>query len=521
MAYESNGKYYAETGEPNAFSEVTTAQIPDYNNPKPLPTGAVIKPAPNPLVARYAAPREENPLTKAKRELAEQLAGNVAPDEAAIRETTRRNMQAQIDATNAYYSDLLKREEAAGDVRNAQTRAINLRAGLGGSDFASANAAETTEKNKDAVKAIENERLLRVTALFDKIDQRALEETNRQRTLAAASADQRIKLLDELATSARNDVTSLAKSGFTLDRFKNYVDEQGKSVYSQLLNESGMSELEMDAMFNQSVPKKAQKDIHYEKLDSGKVVAFWTGDDGTLQKQEYDFDVPQDMKLHVIEGMPYYEDKETQTLTPAKGFTPQAKPTFSAKDVISNETGLRKEFNGLPVVKDFQSVRNSFNQVTKSAQEAADKGKDGKSKSAADQVLIVAFNKMIDPGSVVKEGEFARSTQGQSVINALKAKADAAVNGGVGLSAEDRKAIVDVTQTLYRDYLALYNQTANEYRSYAGDFGGNADKVAKLAEDATADPLQAKAKAAGYDPAEVQTLRSQGYTDEQIEALLN
>jgi hypothetical protein len=141
-------------------------------------------------------------------------------------------------------------------------------------------------------------------------------------------------------------------------------------------------------------------------------------------------------------------------------------------------TELRKEFNGLPTTKEFQSVQSSFSKVMSSYQEALTKGGDARSKAAADQALITSFNKMLDPSSVVREGEYARSVEGQSLLNRLQGKAEAALRGGTGLTDGDRRNIVDVTQRLYTDYVRMHNQNVLKYRGFAEQVGGNPANVA-------------------------------------------
>lgn len=148
------------------------------------------------------------------------------------------------------------------------------------------------------------------------------------------------------------------------------------------------------------------------------------------------------------------------------------------KERITLETNYRKEFTGLPVVKEAISVRQSNSQITSAYNQALQAGKNKESKAAADQVLVVAFNKMIDPASVVREGEFARSTEGQSLINRLKGKADSVVNGGVGLTDEDRNSIVKVTKNLYSDYVRNHNAEALRYRGLADQQGLDGNNVA-------------------------------------------
>lgn len=153
--------------------------------------------------------------------------------------------------------------------------------------------------------------------------------------------------------------------------------------------------------------------------------------------------------------------------------------TVNPSDKIKYETDLRKEFNGLETTKQFNTIKQSYSTVKSAYEEAKKAGENQTTKSAADQVLIVAFNKMIDPNSVVREGEFARTTQGQSIINRLKGSVDKALSGGTGLSDNDRDAIKSATETLYKDYLKLNENKINEYRGLSGSYGIDPNNVVK------------------------------------------
>jgi hypothetical protein len=102
------------------------------------------------------------------------------------------------------------------------------------------------------------------------------------------------------------------------------------------------------------------------------------------------------------------------------------------------ESNLRKEFNTLPTVKEAVSVQQSYAQIKAANEEAIRTAQTGGSPSAADQALIISFNKMLDPTSVVREGEFARSTQGQSYLQQLQAKVDQAMRGGAGTISRNK-----------------------------------------------------------------------------------
>lgn len=154
---------------------------------------------------------------------------------------------------------------------------------------------------------------------------------------------------------------------------------------------------------------------------------------------------------------------------------------FDPKSTTGNfeaETGLRKEFNGLKVVQDATQVQNSFNQINSAYGEALSATDDKTTKAAADQALVISFNKMLDPGSVVREGEFARSTEGQSLINQWKGKVEKLEQGGVGLTDSDRASIVNLTRVLYADYIKTHNNKAYEFRQNAVRQGGDPSYVA-------------------------------------------
>jgi hypothetical protein len=166
-------------------------------------------------------------------------------------------------------------------------------------------------------------------------------------------------------------------------------------------------------------------------------------------------------------------EKGDQTAIDKLGFDPK-----STTGNFEAETGLRKEFNGLKVVQDATQVQNSFNQINSAYTQALGSTEDKTSKAAADQALVISFNKMLDPGSVVREGEFARSTEGQSLINQWQGKVEKLKQGGVGLTDGDRASIVNLTRVLYADYIKTHNNKAYEFRQNAVRQGGDPSYVA-------------------------------------------
>jgi hypothetical protein len=75
--------------------------------------------------------------------------------------------------------------------------------------------------------------------------------------------------------------------------------------------------------------------------------------------------------------------------------TPEAKLTIKQKEAQTTEmTNLRKEFNNLPEVKQFKSVKTMYDNVKSSAD---------KKSAAGDMSLIFAYMKILDPTSTVRE----------------------------------------------------------------------------------------------------------------------
>ncbi len=56
---------------------------------------------------------------------------------------------------------------------------------------------------------------------------------------------------------------------------------------------------------------------------------------------------------------------------------------------------------------------------------------------AGSQAILISFNKLLDPTSVVRESEYARSATGQSAIETLRGYADKLARGGAGVTLEE------------------------------------------------------------------------------------
>lgn len=142
---------------------------------------------------------------------------------------------------------------------------------------------------------------------------------------------------------------------------------------------------------------------------------------------------------------------------------------------FKDETTLRKEFNDLPVVKAASEVANQV----KRAREAFDIASKGGSTNSSDQVIVTVLNKVLDPGSVVRESEYARTAEGQSVLSRLEGWAQKMKSGGAGISADERKSVMQTIEALGAAMDRQYKPIVEQYRGLAGEYGFNPDRIVK------------------------------------------
>lgn len=135
------------------------------------------------------------------------------------------------------------------------------------------------------------------------------------------------------------------------------------------------------------------------------------------------------------------------------------------------EGDYRKEFEGLKQVKDFRSARTQFNALRETALNPNATAQD-------DIAVIFQFMKTLDPTSTVREGEFATAQNAGGIPDTIRNAFNRAQNGERLSPAQRRQ----MAQTAYRSYKAFrdaYNETAEQYRGYTRDAGGNPDRVAR------------------------------------------
>lgn len=139
-----------------------------------------------------------------------------------------------------------------------------------------------------------------------------------------------------------------------------------------------------------------------------------------------------------------------------------------AKRVAGKDaTMLRKEFEGLQTVKDYNLIKNQASLMNQAMAES----KTTKNFVAVDQSLITILNKMLDARSVVRPSEYARTKEDLSIWNRLTGKINKLNEGGAGLTPDDRNALYRMGKRFEDAYTKTHNDMAKKYRKYATDMG--------------------------------------------------
>lgn len=125
----------------------------------------------------------------------------------------------------------------------------------------------------------------------------------------------------------------------------------------------------------------------------------------------------------------------------------------------------RTEFMGLPEVREFNGIRNSYRQI----RSLADRGD-----AMSDMGLVFSYMKMLDPGSAVREQEYASAANAAGVPDRIRNLYNNALAGEI-LSPRQRAEMVEAAQTIYQSRGRIYNEAADRYRRHLERLNENPD----------------------------------------------
>lgn len=150
--------------------------------------------------------------------------------------------------------------------------------------------------------------------------------------------------------------------------------------------------------------------------------------------------------------------------------------------IISLET--QQSGKWMPIQNNFADIRANFDRISTLA-----KNKN----SASDLGLIVSFTKMLDPGSVAREGEVQLTQQAAGLLDQASVWLPRLQSGKTLLPENVRQMYVDAARSMFGSYEKTYQGLARDTQSRALQYGLSPDRI-MLGYDAPA-PMNGKAAA--------------------------
>lgn len=187
----------------------------------------------------------------------------------------------------------------------------------------------------------------------------------------------------------------------------------------------------------------------------------------------------------------------------AKGLMP--KGTLTGQDKVDLEVKLSKTFTQSS--KELKIADFAASNINSAYEKALKDIQDDKGINAASQGILITFNKLLDPNSVVRESEYARSAEGLSLLGRIEGKYEQLKTGGAGLTATDLKEFVDLGNLFLQNYKDQARQSIALIDRQAKNYGLNIENI--VPPEALKDYTTSKAaESAGVSPEEMAALRA-------------
>jgi DNA-binding NarL/FixJ family response regulator len=478
------------------------------------PTAPLV-PEASKTVVRY--PLEASPAQTAQKQYYEGL-NKTPPNESQIREDMRKRYQEQVDTINSVYKGLISREDVAGQDRLGQQRSYAFRAGVIGSPGGDAQKEKVGQLNAANVKALEDERAYKVSAIMGKVDEEAQKEIQARKEESQGNTKAYMDWLTNNEQAGKERLKGLAQLGIKKENLS-------ESDFQNLLKQSGMSELEFDNLWNQSYDTAHKIEYQYAWKGNNMVAIGQDPITGKLVTKTYsakDLNIPvganPEFITNEVTGEMFYYDKDNPEMDPETG-APKLKSVGKFKQTTESELdklltpteasslgvpygttrgeaaeqGIMPKSELSPEDKINLEVKlgNSFETYAKGAREGirqvgiingsyAKAEQDiakGASINAASQGVLVSFQKILDPTSVVRESEYARSGDGQSLLQRIEGWATKIQQGGAGVTEEGLKEFVDLGKQFLNGYQEQMLNYAQRTKTQADNYGLNLENI--------------------------------------------
>jgi len=433
--------------------------------------------------------------TTVTRPIAEAPQAFTQDDATRIREETRQRQQAIIDRIDMETRRLLREQSGRQEELEGRARGLNVASGLIGGTFGAARAAKTEEFGRQEREQIQNQQAIKVQAALGAIDELAEANIREERTLLGAERESFFAEQEKRITRANELLTILGSQEVDFDAFK----DQDPERYQTFLN-AGLSDLEIEMRLREANPSTTNDELEFKELKSG-VVGFFNKRTGAFKEIEIEGGLDVGEELKVVDGVPYASfTNETGNieLRKIKGF--EAKPEKAEKPDFTEAKFIRDlRQEATKIGEDHTEVVRQLNQMEAGLTQAKNVKEGlgtvttdpvsgeltftGQSLNAPSQAILVTFQKILDPTSVVRESEYARSEAGTSLSQRIEGRISTWVRGGANVTVKELEEVV----VLAREFVRL---SANSLQ-------GKLEPIRAQVTDLNLDPSQIFGEVAG------------------------
>ncbi len=384
-----------------------------------------------------------------------------------------------IDSMNSLYTSRLADQGKTNELRTRETNAESVLKGLSGSTEAGNRAIGASDKNAKANQAILTEQQAKLQEIYTKIQTDAHDEAYKLGQDAKTDAKDVLARAEANRTKAVENVKILSGAGFDLDSIRT----NDPNTYAGLVKGIG-DENKLKALFVINRPKNdvvgtpIRVGDHYVQMYKNPLTGAIVAENVALP-----FDLPANYSKfekikdasgnEVLVAVPDNWDGDVSKLKQVGGGS-SGTGNGSAEEQLykglssPTATATRAKvaaFKTEPLVTNFNTIQSGYNFVQSFPIDTKN--------PADDQALIYALAKALDPGSVVREGEYATAQKyAQSWAAAFGKGITQAALGTGFLSQAARENIKKTIENRYnaakKDFTSTYGQYVNGINNLTG-----------------------------------------------------
>ncbi len=225
-------------------------------------------------------------------------------NEKEIARQQRRLFQAEIDAANRVYDDMLAQERLAGQGRLGTGRAIAARGGLLGSDFGEAQRQNIVGQNLSAEAAVQNERAAKIGTILGTMRKAVADEITAKRQARQQGAENYINYL----ASAR-------------ERKENNRNLAARAILDAGMDPTQMDEAELTAIGKEAGLSAQEIIMAYQDLKTTQDAAAAKTD---LETRKTEAEIAKNKRLVLSEGQTLLDEKGNIVYKAPKTYAPSS-----------------------------------------------------------------------------------------------------------------------------------------------------------------------------------------------------